>query len=71
MTHHPRLVWLLAGCWIAISLALFLVIDASSTRSWFYLAAVALGPPVVLLRLWPQVPEPTADDVIHGRGGRS
>jgi hypothetical protein len=68
---HSRLVWLLAGCWIAISLAIFFAIDASSTRSWLYLAAVALGPPVVLLRLWPQVQQPTADDVIHGRGGRS
>ena len=29
---HPRFVWLLAACWIAICIAVFLVIDASSMR---------------------------------------
>jgi len=67
----PRFVWLLAACWIAICIAVFLVIDAASTRSWRYLVAIALGPPVALVRLWPQMPQQTADDVIHGRGARS
>jgi hypothetical protein len=68
--NSPRTVWTLAVCWIAISLAVFLALGASSTRSWIYLAAVALLPPIVLIRLWPAAPEQTVDDVIHGRAGR-
>jgi len=67
---HPRTQWLLAGVWIAASLVVFLAIDASSTRSWIYLAAAALLPPIVVIRLWPAPPQQTADDVIHGRGTR-
>jgi hypothetical protein len=68
---HPRAQWLLAGIWIAASVIVFLVIEASSTRSWIYLAAVALLPPIVVIRLWPAPPQQTIDDVIHGRGARS
>jgi hypothetical protein len=64
-------VWIIAACWIAISLAVFLAVDASSTRSWIYLAVVALLPPVALMRLWPETGQQTADDVIHGRESRS
>jgi hypothetical protein len=67
---HPRTQWLLAAAWIAASLVVFLTIDASSSRSWIYFAAVALLPPVVLIRLWPAPPQQTVDDVIHGRGAR-
>jgi hypothetical protein len=67
----PRIEWIISACWIAGSLAVFLAIDASSTRSWLYLIAVAVVPPIALIRLWPQRPEQTADDVIHGRGERS
>jgi hypothetical protein len=63
-----RTEWILAACWIAASLAVFLAIDASSTRSWMYLIAIAVVPSIALIRLWPQPPQPTADDVIHGRG---
>jgi hypothetical protein len=68
---NPRIVWIIAACWIAVSLAVFLAVDASSTRSWIYLAAIALLPPVALIRLWPQTRQQTADDVIHGRGAQS
>jgi hypothetical protein len=68
---HLRTQWLLAAVWIAASLVVFLTIDASSTRSWIYLAAVALLPPIVVIRLWPAQPSQTADDVIHGRGPQS
>ena len=67
----PRLEWILSACWIAASLAVFLLLEASSTRSWLYLLAIGLVPPVALIRFWPQAPEPTIDDVIHGRGGRT
>jgi hypothetical protein len=67
--NHPRFVWLIAACWIIVSFAVFLALGATSLRSWLYLMAVALGPPVALVRLWPQMPQQTADDVIHGRGG--
>ena len=63
--------WILAACWIAASIAVFLAVDASSTRSWLYLAAVAIVPPVALILLWPREPGQTVDDVIHGRGGSS
>lgn len=65
---HPRGVWLIAAGWIVFTLAIFVAIGAASTRSWLYLTVVALGPPVALVRLWPQVPQRTANDVIHGRG---
>jgi hypothetical protein len=68
---HPRTQWLIVAGWIAASLAVFLAVDASSTRSWIFLAAVALLPPIALIRLWPAQPQQTADDVIHGRGARS
>jgi hypothetical protein len=63
--------WLLAASWVLVATAVFLVIGASSTRSWLYLAAIAIGPPIALLKLWPETPRQTVDDVIHGRGGRS
>ena len=63
--------WLLAACWVLISVVVFFVIDAESTRSWLYLAAIAIGPPVALLKLWPERPRQTVDDVIHGRGGQA
>lgn len=68
---NPRIVWILAACWIAASLAVFLAIDASSTRSWLYLATIALLPPIALMRLWPETPRQTVDDVMHGRGRQS
>jgi hypothetical protein len=68
---HPGVQWLLAAIWIAASVVVFLAIDASSTRSWIYLAAVALLPPIVVIRLWPTPPQQTIDDVIHGRGAHS
>jgi hypothetical protein len=66
-----RTEWILAACWIAVSLAVFLALDASSTRSWLYLAAIAIVPPIALIRLWPHEPQQTIDDVIHGRRGPS
>ena len=68
---NPRIAWILSACWIAVTLAVFLAIDASSARSWLYLVAAAVVPPIALIRLWPQPPQQTADDVIHGRGARS
>ena len=69
--NNIRTAWLLAACWVAATLVVFLALDASSARSWVYLAAGALLPPVALIRLWPAAPPQTAADVIHGRGGRS
>jgi hypothetical protein len=68
---HPRTKWLLVAVWIAVTLVVFLAIDASSTRSWIYLAAAALLPPIVVIRLWPAPPQQTVDDVIHGRSVES
>jgi len=68
---HLRTQWLLAVVWMAASVVVFLAIDASSTRSWIYLCAVALLPPIVLIRLWPAPPQQSVDDVIHGRGAQS
>ncbi|HEY3159313.1 MAG TPA: hypothetical protein VGJ78_10170 [Vicinamibacterales bacterium] len=68
---NPRIEWVLSACWIAVTLAVFLAIEASSTRSWLYLIAAAVVPSIALIRLWPHPPQQTADDVIHGRGERS
>jgi hypothetical protein len=68
---NPRIEWILAVCWIAASLAVFLVVEASSPRSWLYLTVLALGPPAAMIGLWPKAPRETVDDVIHGRGRQS
>lgn len=68
---NVRTAWLIAACWVAATLVVFLAVDASSTRSWIYLVAIALLPPVALIRLWPAAPQQTAADVIHGRGRQS
>lgn len=68
---NPRIEWTLSVCWIAISLAIFMAVGASSTRSWLYLLTIGLVPPVALIRLWPHAPPQSIDDVIHGRGERS
>ena len=63
--------WALSACWIAVSLVIFLALDASSARSWMYLTTIALVPPVVLLALWPGARPQTIADVMHGTDGRS
>lgn len=68
---HAYLPWILSACWIAAAVSVFFVLDASSGRSWIYLAVVALGPPIALLLLWPETRRQTIDDVIHGRGEQS
>jgi hypothetical protein len=65
----PR--WTISAGWIAASLLIFLVLEASSTRSWMYLATIALVPPIVLLALWPGPRAQTIADVTHGIDGRS
>ncbi|PYR69758.1 MAG: hypothetical protein DMF87_25165 [Acidobacteria bacterium] len=68
---NVRTAWIVAACWVAVTLAVFLLVDASSARSWVYLAAVALLPPVALIRLWPTPSPQTVDDIIHGRERQS
>jgi hypothetical protein len=68
---NVRTAWIVAACWVAVTLAVFLLVDASSPRSWVYLAAIALLPPVVLIRLWPTPSPQTVDDIIHGRERQS
>ena len=48
----------------------FIGLDASSGRSWLYFAAVALGPPVALVRLWPEAPGQTVAGMMHDRVDR-
>ena len=66
-----RTAWIVAACWVAVALAVFLLVDASSARSWVYLAAIALLPPVALIRLWPTPSPLSVDDIIHGRERQS
>ena len=66
----PYIRWILSVCWIAIIVLAFVAMDASSGRSWLYLATIALGPPVALLRLWPESPHQTVAEIMHGRGER-
>jgi hypothetical protein len=63
--------WILSACWIAIVALAFVALDASSVRSWVLFATVAVGPPVTLVRLWPERLLQTAHEVIHGHGERS
>ena len=67
----PILQWTLSAAWIAVSLVIFLALDASSARSWMYLVTVAIVPPIVLLALWPGARAQTIADVTHGTDGRS
>jgi hypothetical protein len=63
--------WILSACWIAVAALVFLAVGASSGRSWLYLVAIALGPPVALVRLWPEDAPQTAAEMMHDRGDRS
>ena len=67
----PYLRWMLSASWVALSVLIFLVLGASSTRSWMYLTTIALGPPIVLLSLWPGPRAQTIADVTRGTDGRS
>ena len=67
----PYLRWIVSACWVFLVAVVFLSVGASSSRSWLYLATVALGPPMVLVRLWPQREEQTIGDVMYGREDRS
>jgi len=67
----PHLRWILSACWVSITAVVFLSLGASSGRSWMYVATAALGPPMVLIRLWPQREQQTIGDVMHGREDRS
>jgi hypothetical protein len=65
----PQLRWILCACWIAVTLVAFFIVDASSARSWMYLATAALVPPLVLLRLWPETTSLSVRDVMYEAGG--
>ena len=67
-TPHTR--WILSACWIAFVMFVFIALGASSARSWLYVAAIALGPPVALVRLWPEAPGQTVAEIMHGGGDR-
>jgi hypothetical protein len=62
---------MLPAGWIAVSVLVFLILGASSTRSWMYLATIASVPPIVLLSLWPGPRAQTIADVTRGIDGRS
>jgi hypothetical protein len=62
---------MLSACWIALVVFAFVALDASSGRSWLYFATLALGPPVALVRLWPESPHQTVAEIMHGGGDRS
>ena len=66
----PYARWVLSACWIAIVVLAYVAMVASSGRSWLYLATVALGPPVALIRLWPESPHQTVAEMMHDRGDR-
>jgi len=66
----PYTRWVLSACWIALVMFVFIGLDASSGRSWLYFATVALGPPVALVRLWPEAPRQTLAEIMHDRGDR-
>jgi len=66
----PYTRWFLSACWIAFVMFVFVAFDASSGRSWLYFAAVALGPPVALVRLWPEASGQAVADIMHDRGDR-
>lgn len=67
----PNLRWALCAIWILLAALTFWALDASSSRSWMYLATAALVPPLVLLSLWPDAPATTASDIMHGTDQRS
>jgi hypothetical protein len=66
----PYTRWFVSACWIALVMFVFVALGASSARSWLYFAAVALGPPVAFIRLWPEAPGQTVAGMMHDRGDR-
>lgn len=58
----PR--WI-SAVWIALTLLMFLALDASSLGGWVLATTIGTVPPFVLLRLWSDGPPPTVAEVLH------
>jgi hypothetical protein len=63
--HLPHLRWSLCGLWFSVTLLTFMLIPASSVRSWLYMMAIAIVPPFVLLSLWNDGPTPTVAELLR------
>ena len=63
----PHMRWIVSASWLVLVFLVFVTLGASSTRSWLYFAVVAFGPPIALIRLWPQNPPQTAAQMMHDR----
>lgn len=62
---RPTTPLLISIGWIGLVLATFVVIEASSLRSWLYLIAIALVPPLLVNRLWNRDPAETREGLSH------
>jgi multisubunit Na+/H+ antiporter MnhG subunit len=62
---RPTTPLLISIGWIGLVLATFVVVEASSLRSWLYLIVIALLPPLLAHRLWNRDPGETGAGLSH------
>ena len=62
---RPTTPLLISVGWIGLVLATFVVVEASSLRSWLYLVVIALLPPLLVNRLWNRDPGETRAGLSH------
>jgi hypothetical protein len=69
-TSSPPIRWSLCALWAALSLLVFMALDASSLRSWIALIVTGMVPPVVFIGLWNEGPPPTIAEVLRATEDR-
>jgi hypothetical protein len=66
----PHLRWSISALWISLALLMFTLAGNFSVRSWLYVIATTLVPPMVLLRLWSDGPPQTVAQVLRATEDR-
>lgn len=66
----PPIRWSACALWAALSVLVFMALDASSLPSWIALFVTGLVPPAVFIGIWNDGPPPTVAEVIHSTEGR-
>lgn len=57
--------WVIIVSWVALVLGVFWATGASSGFTLMLLAVAVIGPPLVMLALWPEGPPQTIAEVLY------
>lgn len=65
LSNRLQMRWLLCALWVGLALLTFSFSEAPSPRMWLVLFAGAVIPPMILLRIWNEGPEPTVAEILR------